>query len=33
MLAAIGEFRRSRTMQIVRELDEEQRRGSRWFTP
>ena len=33
MLAAIGEYRRSRTMQIVRELDEEQRRGSRWFTP
>ena len=33
MLAAIGESRRSRTMQIVRELDEEQRRGSRWFTP
>jgi len=33
MLAAVGEFRRSRTMQIVRELDEEQRRGSRWFTP
>jgi len=31
MLTAIGEFRRSRTMQIVRELDEEQRRGSRWF--
>jgi len=33
MLTAIGESRRSRTMQIVRELDEEQRRGSRWFTP
>jgi len=33
MLTAIGEFRRARTMQIVRELDEEQRRGSRWFTP
>jgi DNA-binding MurR/RpiR family transcriptional regulator len=33
MLTAIGEFRRSRTMQIVRELDEEQRYGSRWFTP
>ena len=31
MLTAIGEFRRPRTMQIVRELDEEQRRGSRWF--
>jgi DNA-binding MurR/RpiR family transcriptional regulator len=33
MLTAVGEFRRSRTMQIVRELDEEQRRGSRWFSP
>lgn len=33
MLTAIGEFRRARTMQIVRELDEEQRRGSRWFSP
>jgi len=33
MLTAIGEFRRTRTMEIVRELDEEQRRGSRWFTP
>jgi RpiR family carbohydrate utilization transcriptional regulator len=33
MLTAIGEFRRTRTMQIVRELDEEQRRGSRWFNP
>jgi len=33
MLTAIGEFRRARTLQIVRELDEEQRRGSRWFSP
>jgi DNA-binding MurR/RpiR family transcriptional regulator len=32
MLTAIGEFRRSRTMAIVRELDEEQRRGSRWYS-
>jgi RpiR family carbohydrate utilization transcriptional regulator len=32
MLTAIGEFRRARTLQIVRELDEEQRRGSRWFS-
>jgi DNA-binding MurR/RpiR family transcriptional regulator len=30
MLTAIGEFHRPRTVQIVRELDEEQRRGSRW---
>jgi len=33
MLTAVGEFRRARTLQIVRELDEEQRRGSRWFSP
>ena len=33
MLTAIGEFRGARTLQIVRELDEEQRRGSRWFSP
>ena len=32
MLTAIGEFRRSRTMAIVRELDEEQRSSSRWYT-
>jgi DNA-binding MurR/RpiR family transcriptional regulator len=33
ILTAVGEFRRSRTMEIVRELAEEQRRGSRWYTP
>jgi len=32
MLTAIGEFRRSRTMEIVRQIDEEQRKGSRWYT-
>lgn len=32
MLTAIGEFRRSRTMAIVRELDEEQRTSSRWYS-
>ena len=32
MLTAIGEFRRPRTVEIVRELDEEQRKGSRWYT-
>jgi len=32
MLTAIGEFRRSRTMEIVRQVDEEQRKGSRWYT-
>jgi RpiR family carbohydrate utilization transcriptional regulator len=31
MLTAIGEARRSRTMSIVRQLDEEQRRGIRWY--
>lgn len=31
MLTAVGEFRRSRTMEIVRELAEEQRKGSRWY--
>lgn len=33
MLTAIGEFRRPRTVELVRQLDEEQRRGSRWYTP
>lgn len=33
MMTAIGEFRRSRTMEIVRQLSEEQRKGSRWYTP
>jgi RpiR family transcriptional regulator, carbohydrate utilization regulator len=32
MLSAIGEFRRSRTMAILREVDEEQRKGARWYT-
>jgi RpiR family carbohydrate utilization transcriptional regulator len=31
MLTAVGEARRSRTMAIVRQLDEEQRRGIRWY--
>jgi DNA-binding MurR/RpiR family transcriptional regulator len=31
MLTAVGEYRRPRTLEIVRELDEEQRRGSRWY--
>lgn len=31
MLTAIGEFRRPRTVEIVRELDEEQRKGFRWY--
>jgi DNA-binding MurR/RpiR family transcriptional regulator len=33
ILASVGDFRRSHTMTIVRELAEEQRRGPRWFTP
>jgi hypothetical protein len=32
ILTAVGEFRRSRTMAIVRELAEEQRKGSRWYS-
>jgi RpiR family transcriptional regulator, carbohydrate utilization regulator len=32
MLTAIGEYRRSRTMEIVRELADEQRKGSRWYS-
>jgi RpiR family carbohydrate utilization transcriptional regulator len=32
MLTAIGEYRRPRTMEIVHELDEEQRKGSRWYS-
>jgi DNA-binding MurR/RpiR family transcriptional regulator len=32
MLTTIGGARRSRTMAIVRKLDEEQRRGVRWYT-
>ncbi|GAC1623420.1 MAG: MurR/RpiR family transcriptional regulator [Candidatus Acidiferrum sp.] len=31
ILAACGHLRQSRTLAIVRELDEEQRKGSRWF--
>jgi len=33
ILMAVGEFRRGRTMEIVHALDEEQRKGSRWYTP
>lgn len=33
ILTSVGNFRRSRTMQIVREMVEEQRTGFRWFTP
>jgi RpiR family transcriptional regulator, carbohydrate utilization regulator len=33
MLTAIGEYRRPRTMEIVRQVDEEQRNGSRWYNP
>lgn len=31
MLTAVGEFRRPRTVELVRQLDEEQRKGSRWY--
>jgi RpiR family transcriptional regulator, carbohydrate utilization regulator len=33
ILTSVGNFRRSRTMQIVHEMVEEQRTGSRWSTP
>jgi DNA-binding MurR/RpiR family transcriptional regulator len=33
ILTAVGEFRRARTMEIVRALADEQHRGSRWYTP
>jgi len=33
ILTSVGDLRRSHTMAIVRQLDEEQRSGSRWFTP
>ena len=32
ILTSVGEYRRPRTMQIVRELADEQRSGSRWFS-
>jgi len=31
IMTAVGEYRRPRTLAIVQELAEEQRRGSRWF--
>ena len=31
LLAAVGEFRRDRTLKIVREANEEQRKGARWY--
>jgi RpiR family transcriptional regulator, carbohydrate utilization regulator len=33
ILTAVGEFRRAKTMEIVRMLAEEQGKGSRWCTP
>lgn len=33
ILTSVGDYRRARTMQIVRELAEEQRSGSRWVNP
>ena len=33
ILTSVGDFRRSRTMQIVRKITEEQRAGSRWSNP
>jgi DNA-binding MurR/RpiR family transcriptional regulator len=33
LLAAIGQYRRSQTMAIVKEIAEEQRKGFRWYNP
>jgi DNA-binding MurR/RpiR family transcriptional regulator len=33
LLATCGEYRREETLKIARELSEDQRLGSRWFTP
>ena len=33
LLAAVGQYRRSQTLAIVKEIAEEQRRGFRWYNP
>jgi RpiR family carbohydrate utilization transcriptional regulator len=33
LLAAIGQYRRSQTLAIVKEIAEEQRKGFRWYNP
>lgn len=33
LLAAIGQYRRAQTLALVKEIAEEQRKGSRWYTP
>jgi DNA-binding MurR/RpiR family transcriptional regulator len=33
MIAATGQYRRARTLAVVSEIAEEQRKGSRWYTP
>ena len=33
LLAAVGQYRRPQTLAIVKEMAEEQRRGSRWYNP
>jgi DNA-binding MurR/RpiR family transcriptional regulator len=33
LLAAVGQYRRSQTLALVKEIAEEQRKGSRWYVP
>lgn len=33
MIAATGQYRRARTLAVVSEIAEEQRKGSRWYSP
>jgi RpiR family carbohydrate utilization transcriptional regulator len=33
LLAAVGQYRRPQTLAMVKEIAEEQRRGSRWYAP
>jgi DNA-binding MurR/RpiR family transcriptional regulator len=33
LLAAVGQYRRPQTLALVKEIAEEQRRGSRWYAP
>jgi DNA-binding MurR/RpiR family transcriptional regulator len=33
LLAAVGQYHRSQTLTIVKEIAEEQRKGFRWYNP
>jgi RpiR family carbohydrate utilization transcriptional regulator len=33
LLAAVGQYRRAQTLALVKEIAEEQRKGSRWYAP